>query len=115
VKSYRNSHRIRLQRDVELTTGQVPDVQFYQPELFSSSDCSLPLPCSLNELREWSIQLSIKEPSKGCSDSFLTRVSLASNIAEESIESANNINDALQMYIAKRDLLHATDKIVNSE
>lgn len=106
VKSYWNSHRIRLQRDVELTTGEVPDVLYYQPELFSAQDCSLPLPCTVHELSELSPRLSETEPPHGCSDSFLARVSLLSDIPQQSIESAYTIDDALRMYIATRDLLN---------
>lgn len=74
VKSYWNSHRIRLQRNVELTTGEAPDVLYYQPELFSAQDCSLPLLCTVNELSQLFLQFVESEPLHGCSGSFLARV-----------------------------------------
>lgn len=105
VKMYWNSHRIRLQRDVELTTGEIPDVMFYQPELFLAHDCSLPLPCTLAELSECAMQLCLEEPPHGCSDDFFERVSFISNIPQRSFEEADTFDDALKMYIATRDLL----------
>lgn len=105
IKSYWNSHRIRLQRDVELTTGQAPDVMYYQPELFSARDCSLPLPCTANELLELFDHFSVVDPPHGCSDSFMARISLLSGLPRESIENTLTTADALQMFMVTKDLL----------
>lgn len=109
VMSYWNSHRIRLQRDVELTTGVAPDVLYYQPELFSAEDCSLPLQCSVEQLSELYREFSQTDPARGCSDSFLARISLLSGIPQQSLEIADTSEDALKMYVATKDLLKTVD------
>ena len=50
-KDYWNMHRIRHQKTVDGAYG-IPDVMFYQPEMFGKNDKSLPLPCDLEALDE---------------------------------------------------------------
>ncbi|CAG2222276.1 unnamed protein product [Mytilus edulis] len=45
-----NSHRIRRQRAEVVTPSGIPNMLYYQPEIFGGRDCSFPLPCNLQTI-----------------------------------------------------------------
>ena len=83
---------------------------FYQSSLFGAYDCSLPLPCSVEEHINDSFQLSKTEPERGCSDAFFRPVLLLSGLEEDQFLVPTNFNDAMKMYLATRDFLAANNE-----
>ena len=97
-KDYWNTHRIRRQRNLDVTTGVQPDVLIFQPELFGTTDRSVHLPISLNDITQLARQLSIEEPQSGCSDEFVDRVLTLSGVSRENLVQPTNAHDALQLF-----------------
>lgn len=65
-----NSHRIRKQTQGD-TPHDIPDVMYYQPDVFRTVDYSLELPCSLNTIDILIGKYSEGYLKFGCSDTFL--------------------------------------------
>lgn len=65
-----NNHRIRQQRNSEVPSG-IPNVLYYQPEVFHSQDHSLPIPCSDETLTRIQNEYAKNKPKYGCKDDFL--------------------------------------------
>lgn len=74
-----NSHRIRQQRREVVAPAGIPNVLYYQPELYNAVDCSLPLPCSLDMITQLAEEYSDEWPVRGCSDEFCELIEFATN------------------------------------
>lgn len=65
-----NSHRIRKQTQGDVMSD-IPDVMYYQPEVFGTHSYSFELPCSLPTMDFLMNQYSREYPEFGCSEEFL--------------------------------------------
>ncbi|XP_071146741.1 uncharacterized protein [Mytilus edulis] len=71
-----NSHRIRRQRAEVVTPSGIPNMLYYQPEIFGGRDCSFPLPCNLQTIDNLIEEYTENFPEHGCSNEFINIVEL---------------------------------------
>lgn len=94
-----NAHRIRAQRNLRIPHG-IPDVLYYQPEIYESNEYSHPLPCSLGTIRDISSEFTSEYPSRGCSDDFLQIIELTTGMARGQSPSVQTVEEADELFFA---------------
>ncbi|XP_069108591.1 uncharacterized protein, partial [Argopecten irradians] len=105
-----NSHRIRSQRHLNIPHG-IPDVLYYQPEIYETYDRSHPLPCTLETIDEVASEFTSECPPRGCTDEFLQIVELTTGMTRDQMPCIKTIEDADELFVALiqmfNDLTHA--------
>ncbi|CAG2242609.1 unnamed protein product [Mytilus edulis] len=66
-----NDHRIRRQRQEVIVPSGIPNVLYFQPEIYDSSDFSFPILCNDQTLSELENEHTSDLPVRGCSEDFM--------------------------------------------
>ncbi|CAG2202321.1 unnamed protein product [Mytilus edulis] len=102
-----NEHRVRRQRQIQAHTG-IPNVLYFQPEMFGTFDYSFPLQCNEETLDELAVEYSEEWPIRGCSEDFLELIRYFTGEEPALSLIPQNINEALQNFCV---LIYMCDSI----
>ncbi|VDI63883.1 Hypothetical predicted protein [Mytilus galloprovincialis] len=89
-----NSHRIRRQRAEVVTPSGIPNMLYYQPEIFGGRDCSFPLPCNLQTIDNLIEEYTENFPEHGCSNEFINIVELLTGNRRDQFPIITSYDDA---------------------
>lgn len=102
-----NEHRVRRQRQIQAHTG-IPNVLYFQPQMFGTFDYSFPLQCSVETLDELAVEYSEEWPIRGCSEEFLELIRYFTGDEPALSLIPHNMNEALQNFCV---LIYMCDSI----
>ncbi|CAC5369865.1 unnamed protein product [Mytilus coruscus] len=102
-----NEHRLRRQRQIQGHTG-IPNVLYFQPQMFGTFDYSFPLQCSEETLDELAVEYSEERPIRGCSEEFLELIRYFTGEEPALSLIPQNMNEALQNFCV---LIYMCDSI----
>ncbi|CAG2196931.1 unnamed protein product [Mytilus edulis] len=102
-----NEHRVRRQRQIQAHTG-IPNVLYFQPQMFGTFDYSFPLQCSVETLDELAVEYSEEWPIRGCSEDFLELIRYFTGEEPALSLIPQNMNEALQNFCV---LIYMCDSI----
>lgn len=101
-----NTHRIRPQRRLEETPAGIPNVLYYQPQMYNCADYSFALPCNLQSIDALSRDYSDDMPIRGCSDDFLEFIRFLTNQPPQDTLLPRNMEKAIEIFFT---LIYACD------
>ncbi|XP_052073587.1 uncharacterized protein LOC127711545 [Mytilus californianus] len=101
-----NSHRIRPQRQIEIQTG-VPDVMFFQPFLFDTTDYAFEIPCGHDVLDEIERVYTQPRLERGCSADFIGFVEEITGLNVDDFDAVASPDKAKQLFIEITGLIDA--------
>ena len=99
-----NNHRIRPQNNRECPSGK-PNMMYFLPQRFGTTDQSKPLLFGENEMDEAAIQYCEEYPPYGCSNDFVNVVELIIGSNIENCEMPTTANQALYLYTSLMELI----------
>ncbi|CAC5369818.1 unnamed protein product [Mytilus coruscus] len=91
-----NEHRVR-QRQIQGHTG-IPNILYFQTQMFGTFDYSFPLQCSEETLDELAVEYSEEWPTRGCSEEFLELIRYFTGEEPALSLIPQNMNEALQNF-----------------
>jgi hypothetical protein len=100
-----NTHRIRQQTQGD-TPQDIPNVLYYQPEVFEAVDHSFRLPCDLAYIDTLMAEYSIEYPRFGCSEEFLQIMELALPLERTDFMLDRSPTEALKLFCYITQTLH---------
>jgi len=95
-----NVHRIRSQRNQTMTSTGVPDIMYYQSEVYDARDYSLQLPCDLHVIDQLAEEYTEEHPSRGCSEEFLQILDWATDQTRNRLPVPQSADEAKQLFCA---------------
>ena len=91
-----NEHRIRRQR-MEVPSG-IPNVLYFQPEIFGSTDYSFPLLCSNQTIDQFYLEHAASLPVRGCSVEFMQVIRYLTDEEPNQVLVPQNLDEAFQIF-----------------
>ena len=97
-----NEHRIRRQR-MEVPSG-IPNVLYFQPEIFGSTDYSFPLLCSNQTIDQFYLEHAASLPVRGCSEEFMQVVRYLTDEETNQVLVPQNLDETFQIFCVLIDI-----------
>ncbi|PJE77353.1 hypothetical protein CI610_03725 [invertebrate metagenome] len=94
-----NRHRIRQQHLSDCYCG-ILNVLYFQPELFGTSNYSLPVPFEQQDVERVADIYTVPFPKFDCNDDFLQIVELLSDTNRDELVQPRTANEAIRMFTA---------------
>ncbi|CAG2237047.1 unnamed protein product [Mytilus edulis] len=94
LRHNQNDEIIRRQRAEVVTPSGIPNMLYYQPEIFGGRDCSFPLPCNLQTIDNLIEEYTENFPEHDCSNEFINIVELLTENRRDQFPIITSYDDA---------------------